>query len=52
MAKKAGSWVQSAKCVVCNKTGLVQNEKDPTKMDECVYCGGSGYITSHGTISS
>lgn len=52
MAKRLGTWVQSAKCVNCGKTGKVPNRNDPIKEENCIFCSGTGFIRSKGTISS
>ena len=52
MAKQKGIWIQEAKCVNCAKTGKVPNRDDPTKEDKCIFCSGTGFIRTKGTVSS
>lgn len=52
MAKKQGVWVQSVKCWNCKKTGKVSNPNDPLSEEDCIVCGGTGFIRSKGTIAS
>ena len=45
---RENKWVTSVKCVVCGKTGKVQDPNDSEKEIKCLNCGGYGMITTHG----
>jgi len=52
LTKKSGRWVQSVKCYMCGKTGKVQDPENPDKENKCLTCGGTGFITTSGTLSA
>lgn len=49
MTKKKCTWVTGVKCVVCNKTGKVEDPHNSEKMIKCTRCGGEGMIITRGT---
>ena len=59
MAKKAGAWIESRRCFVCNdlkeegrKAGFMKDPNKEGKWIPCMNCNNKGYITKTGTIAN
>lgn len=51
MTKKKSNWITAVKCVVCNKTGKVEDPHNPDQSIKCLNCGGQGMIITRGITS-
>jgi hypothetical protein len=45
-------WIQSIRCIVCNKTGKISDPENPEKEIKCYSCGGDGYHTTKGSTKA
>jgi hypothetical protein len=59
MAKKAGAWIESRRCLVCNdrreenrKVGFMKDPNNEGKWIPCMSCNNKGYNTKTGTIAN